>query len=66
MAGRNRGRCARSHAQNVKRDDQSSFKKPPLTNMEKKDKLNETEFPCKPEEDIAVYFTKLHKEQDMR
>ena len=25
MAGRNQGRCARSHAQNVKRDDQSSF-----------------------------------------
>ena len=31
---------------------------------EKKEKPNETAFLYKPEEDIALYFTKLHKEQD--
>ena len=35
-----------------------------LSNMEKKEKLKDMEFPWNPEEDIAVCFTKLHKEQD--
>ena len=36
-----------------------------LTNTESKDLLKVTELPWNPEEDIAVYFTKLYKEQEM-
>ena len=32
-----------------------------LTNMENKEQLKETDFPWDPEEDISMYFTKLHK-----
>ena len=35
-----------------------------LTNTYKKDQLRGKYFPWKPEEDIAVYFMKLHKEQE--
>ena len=32
--------------------------------MNKKDQFKKTEFLWNPEEDIVVYFTKLHKEQE--
>ena len=35
-----------------------------LTTTEKKEKLKEIEFLWNPEEDIAVYFKKLHKDQE--
>ena len=36
-----------------------------LTNTESKDLLKVTELPWNPEEDIAVYFTKLHKDKEL-
>ena len=36
----------------------------PYTSTENKDQLKDTEFQWKYEEDIAVYFTKLHKDQE--
>ena len=32
--------------------------------MEKEEHLKEIEFPCNQEEEIAVYFAKLHKDQE--
>ena len=36
-----------------------------LTNTEKKYQLKETKFTWNLEEDIAMYFTKLHKEKEL-
>ena len=38
---------------------------PLVTNTEKKYQLKETEFTWNLEEDIALYFTNLHKEQEL-
>ena len=35
-----------------------------FTNTEKKEQLKETEFPWNPKEDISLYFSKSHKEQE--
>ena len=35
-----------------------------LTNLEKRAKLKETEFPWLAEEEVSIYFSKLDKEQE--